>query len=195
MERRPKIIRINLMRGGQEREPTPKKKAPKRISIDTKNANLLAVAMLAISIMVSAAWDYTLISKERRLQSIKNKKQRELSLLEAKTKRLKKIEAELKALREKKRIIGRIVKEAHIPLKVMRSLQRAMPDEVWLSGLSLNDKRIEMKGYSINDEALADFVERLQKEKLISSVSISRYEKTKVNDVTVRRFTGGIRIR
>ncbi len=189
--RQRRIIRINLMdrkAPSEKGKPSPKRE-PKAIP------NVVYALPIVAALLISLVWDYTLLKQKGELSAVRNRKKMELTLLEKKTKLLKKMKRELVELEDRKRIIKQIIKEAHLPLKVIKAIQEAMPEDVWLTSFDMNGKNIKMNGYALNDDALADFVENLQKSEFVASVQVSRYEKKEVNGVRVRRFVGGVKLK
>ncbi len=200
---KPRIIRINLRRD-IKKEPVRKKrftgfKRPHwdiKVKVDVQNPYFPLVFFLLLGVVVALVWDYRLLKEKKRLQALVDRKRQELVLLRKKVKAVAKIKKELDELESKRRIIKAIIEEAHKPLKVIKSFEKAMPDEVWLVWMRLDDKKISFRGYALNDDVLADFLENLQKQKdLIASVRVGRYEKAKVNSVDVKRFSGTVVLR
>lgn len=196
MERN-RIIRVNLMKGKQRREPARKRKPAKPGKIDAEKKNLLLVGIFVmVGVVASLAWDYTLLKQSRSLQSVLQREKRELAILNKRKALAAKIKKELEELRNKERIIKQIIAEAHMPLRVLKKIEEAMPEEVWLEKFSLNSKKISLVGYALNDDVLANFVERLLKEKeLVAKVSVRRYERKIINGVPVKQFWGEVVIR
>ncbi len=181
------LIKINLIERHRERKKVKKPSLPKAPSF------MPVVVLLLVGVLIVCVWDYRLLSQKSHLEAKIREKRRVLNLLRAKAKEVSSIEKELKELRAKKSIIQEIIRQAHLPLKVILAIQNSMPEDVWLNSFNLKGKKIYMKGYALNDDSLADFVERLlEQKKLIGSVSVKRYEKTKINGVEAKRFVGEV---
>ncbi len=144
---------------------------------------------LLVGVLALGIWDYRLASQKAVVKAALERRKTEVALLKRKVGDLQRVENELKQLKQKKKIIEELIRRAHRPLKIILAVQDSMPEEVWVSDFKLMGNRISMKGYALNDDVLADFVEKLQEQKsYVSAVRVSRYEGTTVNGVKVRRF-------
>ncbi|WP_158508708.1 PilN domain-containing protein [Thermosulfidibacter takaii] len=179
----------------KKEEKKPKKPpSPSKFSLDRQK--IIIIVALILGVLVSLALDYSLLKSKKQLQVVLKKKKKELAILEKRKKIAEAIKKELVDLEKKEKIIKQIIKEAHLPLKVLLTIQKSMPNEVWLDKLNLDNKRIKITGYALNDEVLAAFVERLMEKKdLVVSVRVSRYEKVTVNKVPVKKFVGEVIIK
>lgn len=178
-----------------------KKKKPKNLPRPSKfsldRQKIIIIVALILGVLVSLALDYSLLKSKKQLQVVLKKEEKKSWRFWKREKKIAEaIKKELVDLEKKEKIIKQIIKEAHLPLKVLLTIQKSMPNEVWLDKLNLDNKRIKITGYALNDEVLAAFVERLMEKKdLVVSVRVSRYEKVTVNKVPVKKFVGEVIIK
>ncbi len=185
MKERRRLIKINLI----ARE-VKKKRVPK---LYTKNLPIILGLILGLAI--AGGMDYIYINKVKNLQREIASKKRELKVLSPYVKKLKEAEAKLAKLKRMKEIIEKITKEAHIPLKVVQTVESSIPYEVWLKEMNLSGKKLRLKGYSLNDEKIADFLENLGKSRFVARVGISYIKKVSVNGFPVKEFNAEVTIR
>ncbi len=186
MKERRRLIKINLI----AREARKKKRVSQ---LYVKNLPL--ILGLVIGIAVALGMDYVYITKVNSLKAEVSAKKRELKELSPYVKKLKEVEAKLNRLKKIKSIIEKITTESHIPLKVVQAVESSIPYEVWLYRMKLDGKRLNIKGYSLNDEKIADFIERLERNSLVARVGISYIKKVKVNNFPVKEFNAEVIIR
>jgi len=185
VKERRKLIKINLI----ARE-VKKKKVPSRYW------GIIPILLgLILGILISFGVDYSYTAKVNRLKKEVEVKRNRLKVLSPYVRKLKETEAKLSRLKKMKEIISKIVKEAHVPLKVIQTVEASIPYEVWLKEMSLSGKKLKLKGYSLNDEKIADFLENLSKSELITKVSISYIKKVTVNKFPVKEFSAEVTIK
>ena len=72
----------------------------------------------------------------------------------------------------------------------MDFIQSAIPEEVWLREVSLNEKKFIIKGVSTTNKQIQNFVEQLENTDLFSAVSLAKAEEEKKEaHYSRRRFT------
>ncbi len=185
MKEKRKLIKINLIAREVKRKKVP-----------SHYLNFLPVLLgVVLGVIIALGMDYVYNSRVNRLKREVEAKRSELKVLSPYVKKLKETEAKLSKLKKMKQIISEIIKEAHVPLKVIQTVEASIPYEVWLREMDLSGKKLKLKGYSLNDEKIADFLENLSKSELIAKVSISYIKKVKVNKIPVKEFSAEVTIK
>jgi len=182
------MIKINLLNEPQnpaaqdvaQDEPV-KVKAPRGFSAGAaKGACLPIVGILVFMLFAGAgvAYYYWLVKSDR---DGGLKKQRELneSLIEKK-KQLEpfigleegQVRAQSEAMNKKVEILANLQKQQQIPVSFWTDLENSVPENMSLLRLTQKGPKVEIKGESLNDDAIYQFRDALEKSRMFSNVNI-----------------------
>jgi len=116
--------------------------------------------------------------------------QADLKRFEELAKQVDKFQADKKRVQEKIKIIETLVAAQGGPVRLLDEISKALPNEIWLTGLSRTGKKMDVSGIAFSNFSLANFMTALSgATSLIGSVDLVVSEKAVVETVPVERFT------
>ena len=186
--KRDRFIKINLTRKAK-----PEKKAKPRVKPSIKipeklTGNFIVIGALIIALIISAIVDGRQIVRLGELQKEKAKKEQELKKLNRYYARMKELEKKLTVVKKKLEIISKISRESKVPLRIMESLEECIPPEVWITKLSWTEKKMKIQGYTLNEDRLADFIEKMEKKPFVGKIFVSYIKRKVIKSVTAKEF-------
>lgn len=118
------------------------------------------------------------------------------SRLEAEIANLKKIIGEVEVykeqevLLEKKLEVIRTLKANKIgPVHMLDQLATRIPEKLWLSTLQESNKKVTLKGVSINNEVIATFMSRMEESDYFAEVYLVSIQARPEGDLKLKEFT------
>jgi len=186
--KRDRFIKINLTRKAK-----PEKKAKPRVKPSIKipeklTGNFIVIGALIIALIISAIVDGRQIVRLGELQKEKAKKEQELKKLNRYYARMKELEKKLTVVKKKLEIISKISRESKVPLRIMESLEECILPEVWITKLSWTEKKMKIQGYTLNEDRLADFIEKMEKKPFVGKIFVSYIKRKVIKSVTAKEF-------
>ncbi len=85
-------------------------------------------------------------------------------------------------------IIKSLSKERLKNVKSLDALQGIIPPKAWLDHLKINDKRVELTGYAMDEFVISEFMQGMSTSIYFSNVSLVTSEEVKKNEGTVKKF-------
>lgn len=172
------MIRINLL---------PVRAEKKKESIRQQISIGLLLIFFVVIVMV-----FLQLSLSRSISSI----QAELSNVESEIGKYKQLLKEVseykgqkKVMEEKIKVIEQLEKNRQGPLLLLEEMSSSIPDSAWLEKMQEKGKFIEITGFAVDNETIADFMERLEDAKGFERVELivtSRVDKVGMN---LKNFT------
>ena len=105
---------------------------------------------------------------------------------------IKKVEqflSEKKRLEERLRVVAKLAAEQEGPVRLLAQLSRALPEEVWLTGMNKTKERLVLQGYAFSNFGIANFMTELGKlQPMLRNVELTFSEKATVERVPLERF-------
>jgi type IV pilus assembly protein PilN len=156
------MIKINLLSEGKR--PTAVRKTRRAISLEGKEVGqwLLAAGILIGLLAAGVYW----WMQQQRLEEV----QGEVQAAEAEVQRLAAVLKEVEDYKQKKAelerkigIINDLKANQRGPVRVMDYVSRALPELLWLDRMSMDASNIEIEGRAFNTNAVANFIENLDK--------------------------------
>ena len=156
------MIRVNLLEGTAEQRVSVQK--TKVVARRGQQIFMLASALLILAIAVGAdhLWTH---NAHAEAQSELDREQEEARKLEADIKRKNELEAELKQVEERIKIIKQLRAEQKGPVAMMSAINERMPGgqaDFRLISVVQKGTRLQVKGSSLNQQVIADFVKQLE---------------------------------
>ena len=186
--KRDRFIKINLSKKAKP-EKKARFKAKPSIKIPEKLAsNILIIILLAAAVIISAIMDSKHFLKLRQLQKEKKEKEQELKKLNRYYIEMKELERKLAIVEKKLKIIEKISKESKKPLRVMESIEECIPSEVWITKLGWSEGKMKIQGYTLNEDRLADFIERMERKPFVKRIFVSYIKRKIVQSVVAKEF-------
>ena len=172
------MIRINLL---------PVRAAKKKEAVQ-RHLALFAIGL----VLVLGAFLVMYKIKDNALAGVEQQNSR----LEAEIANLKKIIGEVEVykeqevLLEKKLEVIRTLKANKIgPVHMLDQLATRIPEKLWLSTLQESNKKVTLKGVSINNEVIATFMSRMEESDYFAEVYLVSIQARPEGDLKLKEFT------
>jgi type IV pilus assembly protein PilN len=172
------MIKINLL---------PREERRRRRPI---NATVWIGVLGAIVALVAMGYGwYWLNSDVERLLADIQRTQAEMKRFEELAKQVDKFQAEKKRLEEKIKVIDTLRAAQGGPVRLLDEISKALPNEVWLTGVNRVGKRLEVSGIAYSNFNVAAFMTSLGSTSgLIANVDLVESAKAVVEQIPVERF-------
>lgn len=144
---------------------------------------------LILSILIMLIYSMMLGTKIDRLESKLAKTKEDLKIYEQKAKEVDEMKKQLDLLKMKMDVIANLEKNRKIPLEMLDEMTKTIiPKRMWLTEM-LSGANVELKGYAMDNQTVAEFMKNLEKSKFYSSVNL-RTTKQQVfqNNTDLRYF-------
>jgi type IV pilus assembly protein PilN len=156
------MIKINLLSEGK-RPTAVRKKAAGAKAGDRDIGQLLLIVGLLGGVIASGVSYWTWNKKvEEKKQEVKVA-QEEVNALAEVIKEVEEFKAKKAELERKIGIINNLKANQRGPVRVMDYISRALPELLWLDRMKMGDASIEVEGRAFNTNAVAAFIENLDK--------------------------------
>ena len=154
------MIKINLLSEGK-RPAAVRKKSAKLEGQDVGQWMLLAGIVIGLLALAGAWWlqNQKTTAKQEEVAAA----QREVDALASVIKEVEDFKAKKAELERKIGIINDLKANQRGPVRVMDYISRALPELLWLDRLKMGDAQIEVEGRAFNTNAVAAFIENLDK--------------------------------
>ncbi len=185
------MIKIDLLR--KERKPkaaVKKAKAPgvKMPAVSVKGGLIIVLGIIILVLVCGILF----ISQKSKIGSLNRK----ITMLNAKLDSLRPYVERVKALEQKEQEMNRYIEPIRLLNQnrffiahIMDELSSRLPDYTWLSAISIMPTNIEIKGATVSNLWVAEFMNRLEDSPYISKVELIVLEKQKVENQEVMAFT------
>jgi type IV pilus assembly protein PilN len=172
------MIRINLL---------PVRAAKKKEAIQ-RHLAIFAIGLLVVLVAF-------LLMYKVKSNSLAGMEQRN-SALEAEIANLKKIIGEVEAykqqevlLEKKLEVIRNLKANKTGPVHMLDQLATRIPEKLWLATLAESNKKVTLKGVSINNEVIATFMSRMEESDYFSEVYLVSIQARDEGDLKLKEFT------
>lgn len=168
------MIRINLLSEG--RKPVAAKKEAfsgfKFSGIDP--GSLALIGLLLLALIVAATHNLMLNGNLREMKEDVAEAQAEVDRLAPIIKEVDEFKAKKAALENKVRVIGELRNNQHGPVQFMDQISRALPELLWLKEMEVKGNTISLSGEAFNVNAIATFIENLDRVPEFSEEPVAR---------------------
>jgi Tfp pilus assembly protein PilN len=156
------MIKINLLSEGKR--PAAVRKAKSTALLQSQNIGmyLLAVGIL-LGIAATAVYWWSLNGDVEAQQEEIRAANAEVEALASVIKEVEDYKGKKTELERKIKIINDLKLNQRGPVRVMDHISRALPELLWLDKMSMNASTIEVEGRAFNTNAVANFIENLDK--------------------------------
>jgi len=171
------MIKINLV-------PVKRKKKPKPLP-------MFLVAMVALFLASGAAVVYYNFHKAGQIEKLENQKKaneekiQELELKVAEVKNFEKLNAEVS---KRKEIIEQLTKSQSVPVRILDEVSRRLTDGVWLTSMTITEKKIAISGSGFSNTDIVSLVQSLKGSELFANVELKGTTRLMVGDVETYTF-------
>jgi type IV pilus assembly protein PilN len=156
------MIKINLLSEGKRVTAVRKSKATSLLQGQDIGQWLLAAGLILGALAVGAYWWKLKGDVEAQQEEI-SAANREVEALAAVIKEVEDYKGKKAELERKIKIINDLKLNQRGPVRVMDHISRALPELLWLDRMTMNASTIEIEGRAFNTNAVANFIENLDK--------------------------------
>ena len=176
------MIKINLL-------PGPKAKKVKKQA--EAQSQVVLAGLIFIGIVLICGYSLFGLNKEiNRLNNSKIKLNKDLAQLKEVVKEVENFEENKKNLEEKNRIIEQLKKNQTGPVYILDEIGRNLdPLKLWLISLTVRGKNLELKGKSITNSDIVEFIKQMKGSKFFKDVSLVESRQMTEANISVYSFT------
>jgi Tfp pilus assembly protein PilN len=158
------MIKINLLSEGKRPAAVRKARVPAALRLEGQDVGqwMLGLGMLLGVVALAISWWYWSQRVEAKQQEVVEA-QREVDALASVIKEVEDYKAKKAELERKIGIINDLKANQRGPVRVMDYVSRALPELLWLDQMSMNADTIRVEGRAFNTNAVANFIENLDK--------------------------------
>jgi len=174
------MIRINLLMARAVR---------RKVGL-RKEISIFVFVLIVVFLLIGLVqWVY--VNQSRGLQRQISDRKVKLDKLRSLKRQIDKYKANIKLREEKLAIINTLKKNKGRPVQILDELSIHMPDKMCLRSLKKEGARLELEGWALDDEVIANFMTNLQNSRYFSRVELIITErfKPKGADVNIKKFT------
>ena len=166
------MIKINLLSEG--RRPVVARKAKPKLGLGDMNlGNLALFGGIALGVAALVVWWVILNAAVNDAQQEVARAEKEYQALQHIIKEVDEFERKKANLERKVQVIRELKDAQKGPVQIMDQVSRALPDLLWLSQMSLVGSSVNLTGEAFNTNAVAAFIENLDKVPEFSEPSTS----------------------
>ncbi|HEX9942326.1 MAG TPA: PilN domain-containing protein [Thermoanaerobaculia bacterium] len=156
------MIRINLLSEGKR--PAAVRKSRAALNLEGKDLGqwMLLLGLLAGVVALGLSWWVWKGRVEAKRQEVAQA-EREVAALASVIKEVEDYKAKKAELERKIGIINDLKANQRGPVRVMDYVSRALPELLWLDRMRMKESGIEIEGRAFNTNAVANFIENLDK--------------------------------
>lgn len=159
------MIKINLLAEGKRPAAVRKSREPATSFLQSENAAavLMLAALLLLGLVPAGVWWWVTHAEIERNEVEIAEAQREVDELAAIIREVEEYKAKQAELERKIEVINQLRRNQRGPVHVMDAISRALPELLWLDRMEMNVSSIRLNGRAFNPNAVASFVENLDK--------------------------------
>ena len=147
------------------------------------------VLILVLLLIGLVQWVYMNQSSDYQRQI--NVRNVELEKLQAQKRQIEKFRADKKVLEMKLDLISKLKRNKSTPVRILDELSIHIPERMCLRSLKKHGAQLEMEGWALDDEVIANFMTSLQRSKYFSGIELIVTERFKPEgaEINVKKFT------
>ncbi len=174
------MIRINLLMARAVR---------RRVGLRREISIFVFVLVLVFLLIGLVQWVY--VNQSRALQSQISDRKVKLEKLRAQKRQIEQHKVDMKVLEKKLAIITELKKNKARPVRILDELSTHMPDKMCLRSLKKKGAQLELEGWALSDEVIANFMTSLQRSKYFGGVELIVTERFKPEgtNINIKKFT------
>ncbi|HEV2855825.1 MAG TPA: PilN domain-containing protein [Thermoanaerobaculia bacterium] len=158
------MVKINLLSEGKRPAAVRKAKVPAALRLEGQDVGqwMLLFGVIVMLGLVVLVW----MNEKKKLEAKQEEvtaAQREVEAMAAVIKEVDDYKAKKAELERKIGIINDLKANQRGPVRVMDYVSRALPELLWLDRMQVTGNRIQIEGRAFNTNAVANFIENLDK--------------------------------
>lgn len=180
------MIRVNLL----PREDKSQRRQSSAPSDFKLGEVVLPVVVLAAAVLVITGSALSQRTRQAALEKSIQQVDSESRALAPQIARVNQLAQERAELDLRMGIITRLEKGRTQSVKLMDELARCVPDHLWLTGVSQDaSNHLQLEGVTYSNLVVSDFMSRIERSSLFSSVELAVAERGQVTDKNVVKFS------
>ena len=169
------MIRINLL--------------PKKVHKQIVRSDLvLFCLLLAVALVVAAGLYFNNLREIGQLRAELSKTKQSIASMEKFYKEYLSLEKQKKEMSTRIAVIGKIKEGRALAARIVYDLPSLVKERVWLKRFKKDEDRIDLEGRALENESVADFVEKLSKIPYAKNVELKSVEDVTEEGVLVKKF-------
>jgi type IV pilus assembly protein PilN len=147
------------------------------------------VLVLVFGLIGLVQWIH--VNQSRALQRQISDRKVKLEKLRELKRQIGKYKGDIKLLEKKLKVISELKKNKARPVRILDALSTHIPDKMCLRSLEKDRGKLEIKGWALDDEVIANFMTNLQNSQYFRGVELIITERFKPEgtDVNIKKFT------
>ncbi len=188
------MIRVNLL-SPERKEISGVAAEAAPVSEEEKERKISVGAGIGAAVITVGIIGFLYVTQAQTIE----KKRNTLNEKRAKKVQLKDVENTLKELEEAKNdltrkvaLIGQLKARQQSTVKMMDEISNALPEWVWLTGLSFSSNQVSLNGKALNNNLIANFINNLKATYSFSNIEFrnsTRRKQTGFEDIFTFRIT------
>jgi len=170
------MIKINLI-SAEPNAAATRRKAPE-LSLGAHQGDIILLVVLGIGLLVAGGQWYALNGQLEGLRRTEAAKRAERDDLKKYIKTADELDAKRAELKKKIDTIRQLKEQQLGPVHILDEISRALPDLVWLTKLSLNGVTVKLSGMALDENAIANYMTRLEDSPYVTSATLLGFKKT-----------------
>jgi type IV pilus assembly protein PilN len=166
------MIRINLLK--PETKDIKEEAEPQGLAeVGPKKAPNLGSLIFLLLVVILGAYFYLqqrAFSRENELLAIARQEKANLQYVTAKLEEQKKLKA---SLERKINLINDLRSQQDLAVRIMDTLSKGLPDWVWLTEVTYDNKGLQIKGKALSNNLIADYMTSLENSPVLMNVSLN----------------------
>jgi type IV pilus assembly protein PilN len=174
------MIRINLLIARDVR---------RKVGLRKEITIFVSVLILVLLVIGLVQWVY--MNQSSGLQRQISARKVELEKLQAQKRQIEKFKADKKILEMKLELISKLKRNKSAPVRILDELSTHIPERMCLRSLKKHGTQLEMQGWALDDEVIANFMTSLQRSKYFRGIELIVTERFKPEgaEINVKKFT------
>jgi type IV pilus assembly protein PilN len=174
------MIRINLLMARAVR---------RKVGL-RKEISIFVFVLIVVFLLIGLVqWIY--VNQSRGLQNQISDRKVKLDKLRSLKRQIDRYKANIKLREEKLAVINTLQKNKARPVQILDELSIQIPNKMCLRSLKKQGAQLELEGWALSDEVIANFMTNLQNSRYFSRVELIITErfKPKGTDINIKKFT------
>lgn len=183
------MIKINLLKPQKKEVVRPGEEIPEvRPGIRPERPNLIIYVFVVVFLLMGGLFyfQHRAINKEKDLLA---KAREEKKKLEHIVKDLQELQNKKMLLEKKIELVNKLKSQQEAPVIMMDELSKNLPDWVWLTSVKFKSNKLEIKGKSLSNNLIADYISNLERSPYFANVNLVDSSQRKIGGEPVLEFT------
>lgn len=127
-----------------------------------------------VGLLFLIAVDSTILDEIHLLQTVQNRHKQTIEGLDAKLGEIKDINTRRTLVLARLAVIHRLSNERTLPVHIFEELIQSIPDQAWLTNITSQQERLNVRGLAMSSAIVAEFMRQLGRSAYFSNVELSQ---------------------